>query len=197
MQDNLKSSRCDEVLMARVASDDEAAFEELVKRFEQRLYYFAYRHVRDTEVSHDLVQETLLRIYRHRADFRKGSRLSTWIFTILLNLCRDYGRRSGRFSSIEIPEVARAAESSSFRRQEPSPLAQAENSQWIELLSEALAALPAQQAILLKLKTSRDLNFEEVGKELGIRPTAARATASRAYKNLRQWMRQKIKGERD
>jgi RNA polymerase sigma-70 factor (ECF subfamily) len=140
-----------------------------------------------------LVQETLLRIYRHRAQWRKGSRLSTWIFAILLNLCRDYGRRSGRFSSMEIPEVARAAEHSKFRRQEPSPLAQAESNQLLELLSEALAALPPQQAELLKLKTGKDLSFEEAGRELGIKPAAARASASRAYKKLRQWMRQKTK----
>ena len=193
MQRDAKSELSDETLMEAVIAEDESAFETLAGRFEKRLYYFAYRHLRDEEACHDLVQETLLRVYRHRADWRKGSRLSTWIFAILLNLCRDTLRRSGRNSSMEIPEVALAAEHSSFKRADPSPLAQAEKNQLLELLSEALNSLPAQQAKLLKLKMDRDLSFEEAGKELAIRPDAARASASRAYKKLRQWMQKKTK----
>lgn len=193
MKRDLEPHGPDEVLMDLVAAGDEAAFEALAKRFEARLYYFAYRHIRDVETSRDMVQETLLRVYRHRAEWRKGSRLSTWIFTILLNLCRDHGRRAGRNISMEIPEVTLAAERSSFRRQDPSPEIQAEHQQLLELLSEALDALPAEQARLLKLKTDKDLSFEEAGKELGIRPDAARASASRAYKKLRQWFTLKTK----
>jgi RNA polymerase sigma-70 factor (ECF subfamily) len=189
MQKDPKNQASDEALMQAVLEDDEAAFEELTRRFEQRLYYFAYRHVRDAEVSHDLVQETLLRVYRHRKDFRHGSRLSTWVFAILLNLCRDHGRRSGRYSSMEIPEVATAAEHSSFRREEPSPLAEVERRQLAELLAGALESLPPLQAKLLRLRSDKELSFEEAGKELGIKPAAARAAASRAYKKLKAWMR--------
>ena len=139
------------------------------------------------------MRETLLRVYRHRADFRAGSRLSTWVFAILLNLCRDHGRRSGRFSSMEIPEVAVAAEHSSFRREEPSPLAEAERRQLSELLAGALDALPPVQAQLLRLRADKDLSFEDAGKELGLKPAAARATASRAYKKLREWMQRNTK----
>src|SRR5438132_1671105 len=109
----------DEALMQRLLEGDEAAFEELCRRFERRLYYFAWRHVRESEVAKDLVQETLLRVWRHKSEFRRGSRLSTWIFAINLNLCRDHLRKSGRLSSLERPEVALAAEMSQDRKSQP------------------------------------------------------------------------------
>ena len=193
MQDRPQHTLDDAALMGALNSGDKAAFEELARRFEKRLYYFAYRHIRERELSLDLVQETLLRVYRHRKDWRKGSKLSTWIFAILLNLCRDYGRKSGRFSSMEIPEVARAAEHSSFRPQELSPLQHAEKNQLAELLAAAIAALPPKQAELIKLKTGQDLSFEEAGQALGIKATAARATASRAYKKLKVWLQRHAK----
>ena len=181
----------DEELMARLLGGDEIAFEDLAKRFETRLYYFAWRHVRETEVAKDLVQETLLRVWRHRSEFRSGSRLSTWVFAINLNLCRDHLRRSGRLSSIERPEVALAAEMSQGRKGLPSALDEAERHQMVSLLDEALDALPPLQGQLLRLRKNEEISFEEAGEKLGLSPAAARAAASRAYKKLKSWMQKR------
>ena len=196
MQKNPSSANPDdESLMDRLSGGDEAAFEELCHRFEARLYYFAWRHVRESEAAKDLVQETLLRVWRHQAEFRRGSRLSTWIFAINLNLCRDYLRKSGRQSSIERPEVALAAEMSGTRKREPSALEEAERSEMAGLLADALDALPPLQGKLLRLRKDEELSFEEAGKKLGMSPQAARAAASRAYKKLKTWMQQRVKSK--
>lgn len=181
----------DESLMELVAAGEEAAFEELCKRFSKRLYYFAWRHVRDGEAAKDLAQETLLRLWRHRGAFRAGSRLSTWLFSINLNLCRDHLRRQGRTVSIERPEVALAAEMSAGRSRPPDALARAEREELAALLTEALEALPPLQAELLRMRRSGDLDFDEAGRRLGLSGDAARTAASRAYKKLREWMRQR------
>ena len=142
----------DETLMQRLVGGEEAAFEELARRFEKRLYYFAWRHVRESEVAKDLVQETLLRLWRHRNEFRMGSRLSTWVFAINLNLCRDHLRKNGRLSSLERPEVALAAELSSHRKGGPTALESAEQHEMVALLSQALDALPPLQGKFLRLR---------------------------------------------
>jgi len=191
MRENPAPSPDDETLMESLLGGDEAAFEELARRFEPRLYYFAYRHVREAEVAKDLVQETLLRLWRHKAEFRRGSRLSTWVFAINLNLCRDHLRRSGRLSSLERPEVALAAEMSRGRKTDPTALEQAEKKEMALLLSEALDALPALQGRLLRLRNDEELSFEDAGKRLGLSPAAARAAASRAYKKLKLWMQKR------
>ena len=183
----------DESLMQRLVEGEEAAFEELAKRFEKRLYYFAWRHVRESEVAKDLVQETLMRVWRHRAEFRSGSRLSTWIFAINLNLCRDHLRKNGRLSSLERPDVALAAEASSRKKDGPTALESAEQHEMVSLLSQALDALPPLQGRLIRLRNDEELSFEEAGQRLGISPAAARAAASRAYKKLKSWMQQRTR----
>jgi RNA polymerase sigma factor (sigma-70 family) len=184
----------DETLMERLVGGDEASFEELARRFETRLYYFAWRHVRESEVAKDLVQDTLLRVWRHKSEFRQGSRLSTWIFAINLNLCRDYLRKNGRLSSMERPEVALAAEMAEQRKGAPSALDDAERHQMVSLLAEALNALPPLQGKLIRLRNTEDISFEDAGERLGISPAAARAAASRAYKKLKSWMEKRVKG---
>lgn len=193
MQKNPTQATDDEALMDRLLGGDEGAFEELCRRFETRLYYFAWRHVRDSEAAKDLVQETLLRLWRHQAEFRRGSRLSTWVFAINLNLCRDYLRKNGRLSSIERPEVALAAEMSSSRKSGPSALEEAEKNEMAGLLSEALDALPPLQGKLIRMRNDEELSFEEAGGRLGMSPQAARAAASRAYKKLKAWMQKRVK----
>jgi RNA polymerase sigma-70 factor (ECF subfamily) len=184
----------DETLMERLVGGDESAFDELSRRFETRLYYFSWRHVRESEVAKDLVQDTLLRVWRHKNEFRQGSRLSTWIFAINLNLCRDYLRKNGRLSSMERPEVALAAEMTEQRKATPNALDEAERHQMVSLLGEALDALPPLQAKLIRLRNAEDISFEEAGERLGISPAAARAAASRAYKKLTGWMQKRVKG---
>ena len=193
MQKNPAQTPDDETLMQSLLRGDESAFEELCHRFEARLYYFGFRHLHNAEAAKDLVQETLLRLWRHRHEFRSGSRLSTWLFAINLNLCHDYLRKNGRLSSLERPEVAFAAELSAGRKREVGALERAEQNELLSLLSEALDALPPLQGRLLRLRNDEELSFEEAGNRLGLSPDAARAAASRAYKKLKLWMQEKVK----
>jgi RNA polymerase sigma-70 factor (ECF subfamily) len=175
----------EELMQALAAHDDTAAYEELVQRFQGRLFHFILRRVGDRGVAEDLVQETLLRLWQKRHAFRHGSRLSTWLFAIGLNLCRDYWRRSRPESSLDRPEVALAAEHSSLRPPGEDPLRQAENAEVTEALLAALELLPPTSAALLRRRSSEDLTLEEAGSSLGLSPAAARAAAARAYKKLR------------
>ena len=183
----MPSSLSDEALLQSQGSAEDAAFEELARRFEARLFYFALRTLRNEDAARDAVQETLLRAWRSRQSFRRGSRLSTWLFAIELNWCRDLLRKRSRERSMEDPATALAAEQSRFRREDADPAEEAEKKELSALLVEALESLPPMQESLLKLRASQDLDFEKAAKKLGISPDAARAAASRAYKKLRRW----------
>src|SRR5688572_9861970 len=91
----------DEELMQSLVGGDLAAYDELVRRFQGRLFHRALRRVRDRGLAEDLVQETLLKLWRHRDGSRHGSRLSTLLSTLCLNLCRDHWRRAKPESSLE------------------------------------------------------------------------------------------------
>ena len=176
----------DEALMAQVCAGDMLAFEELAKRYQPRLYAFSVRRLRDEGAAEDVVQETLLKVFRHRESFRQEARFSTWVFTLTMNLIRDYYRRLKPESSLERPEVALAAEYSRHRPIQVAADQHVERAELSELLLQAIEALPPSAKALIQSRLNQGQSFEEAAKALGLSPEAARAQASRAYKKLRQ-----------
>lgn len=179
----------DEELMRSLVDGDLAAYEELVRRYQGRLFHFALRRLGDRGLAEDLVQETLLKLWRHRAGFRHGSRLSTWLFALCLNLCRDHWRKARPESSLERPEVALAAELQRLAQPQVDALDQAQRAELSERLLQALEQLPPVSAQLLKQRSAEGLTLEEAGQRLGLSPAAARAAASRSYKKLRELLK--------
>src|SRR5262252_10406372 len=82
--------------MGRVAEDDERAFSELVRRFQGRVTNLIARVLNDRESSDDLAQEVFVRVFVHRRNYRRGSKFSTWLFTIAANLAKNEIRRRVR-----------------------------------------------------------------------------------------------------
>lgn len=175
--------------MQALVDGDLDAYDVLVSRYQGRLFHFALRRVRDRGVAEDLVQETLLKLWRHRASFRQGSRLSTWLFALCLNLCRDHWRRQKPESSLERPEVAMAAELKRLSQPQMDALDAVQQQEVAERLLDALEQLPPVSAQLLKQRSAEGLTLEEVGQRLGLSHEAARAAASRAYKKLRDLLK--------
>lgn len=91
----------DDELMRRVQQGDQAAFSVLVNRYYQALVRVAAGKLEDREQAEDTVQECFLAAYRARHTFNTQFAFRTWMWTILLNLCRrQYGRRR-RWESIK------------------------------------------------------------------------------------------------
>lgn len=84
-----------EVVQASLDGDPRA-FNELVRRYDQRLLNFVYRTIGDRERSQDLVQETFVRVYRHLHRFDQTKKFSTWIYTIASNLAKNELRNRSR-----------------------------------------------------------------------------------------------------
>ena len=84
-----------EVVQASLDGDS-AAFDELVRRYDQRLLNFVYRTIGDRERGEDLVQETFVRVYRHLHRFDQSKKFSTWIYTIASNLAKNELRNRSR-----------------------------------------------------------------------------------------------------
>ena len=89
-------SLSDEDLMGRVAGEDERAFSELVRRFQSRVTNLICRVLNDRECADDLAQEVFIRVFVHRRNYRRGSKFSTWLFTIAANLAKNEIRRRVR-----------------------------------------------------------------------------------------------------
>ncbi|MCX7418761.1 MAG: RNA polymerase sigma factor [Planctomycetia bacterium] len=93
---NEPSGGSDARLVDAARRGDQAAYGELVQRYEQRLCRVIYRFTRDFETSEDLAQETFLKIYDRLDQFDTSRRFGPWLFRIGVNLTLDYLRRKKR-----------------------------------------------------------------------------------------------------
>jgi RNA polymerase sigma-70 factor (ECF subfamily) len=155
----------DEELLNSVRSGDTNSLGVLVARWERPLYRFVYRMLPRQDDARDICQETFLRVLKKAHRFRQGSRFSTWLYQIALNLCRDQMRRRRRWSLVldEVREVDdrvdRAPESSSLGKDPSSGVEQRERN---EAVLHALRQIPAEQREVLILKEYEGLKFREI-----------------------------------
>lgn len=92
----------DEDVMEQLQGGVVPAFDIIVNRYKDRLHNFLYRYTHNHEDCEDLVQETFLRVYRSRHSYQRIAKLSTWIYTIALNLAKSMYKKKQRMSLISI-----------------------------------------------------------------------------------------------
>ena len=168
-------SMTDEQAMWRVqTTDDDAAFGHLVQRWELPILRLCARMTGNLHQAEDLKQETFTRIFVRRKDFHQGSRFSTWLWRIALNLCYDELRKRQRHGECSLGV---GAEHTEFAPEQASPeappdlrLAAQEES---ELVRCALLRLPEAQRTVLVLRYCEGLKLREIADILEIPETTA------------------------
>src|SRR5256885_14764800 len=136
----------DQELMRIVQAGDFSPASEIYDRYSSRIYNFAYRFLKNSEAAEDATQEVFVKMLKHANQFHGDAKLSTWLFSITANWCRDYlrkGDNKAKESDDGLVTLPAPAEFSPERN-----LEQRENEQRIK---RALAALTPEQreAILL------------------------------------------------
>ena len=168
----------DEELMAAYIAGDKAAFRELFRRYTPLLQRAMARDLRSLEEAHDLVQQTFLHLHRSRLDFEPGRKLKPWIFTIALNLKREYFRRNKRRRETSLEDDRAAEPFEGPRGQERSDAARE--------IARALRLLPAEHREVIELHWFGGLSFPEVAEAVGSTVPAVKVRAHRGYEALRK-----------
>lgn len=175
--------------MARVAEDDERAFTELVRRFQGRVTNLITRVLNDREASDDLAQEVFVRVFVHRRNYRRGSKFTTWLFTIAANLAKNEIRRRVRkrhwFSLDALQEKLSDSViqlSDPTEGQEPA----LQRTQLQELIGGAIATVPEKYRVALVLRDVEGFAYEEIAQMLGIPGGTVRSRINRARSMLKR-----------
>ena len=185
-------SLSDEDLMVRVAEDDERAFTELVRRFQGRVTNLIARVLNDRESSDDLAQEVFVRVFVHRRNYRRGSKFTTWLFTIAANLAKNEIRRRVRkrnwFSLDALQEMLNDSViqlADPTEGQEPA----LQRAQLQEAIGRAIATVPEKYRVALVLRDIEGFAYEEIGQMLRIPGGTVRSRINRARGMLRRKLR--------
>lgn len=170
----------DEALASALRDGDDTALDTLMLRWQLPLRAFLFRHLQNEADALDLAQDTFVRIYRHRENYRSGARFSTWMFQIALNLCRDHGRRRTRRPLVSIESAPDSADS------RPSPDSSALAGERTSAVRAAIADLPEKLRAPLLLSTYENLSHLEIAAAVRASPKAVETRLARARDQLRQ-----------
>jgi RNA polymerase sigma-70 factor (ECF subfamily) len=182
------------VAQLRDGARREESFRLLFERFYWPLFRFFEGRGFSSEECQDLVQETFLRAYRGLAEFRGDARWEHWLFRIAANTAvkalrhGSAAKRAGRNVPWEEQEEAgsasTAADGSPGGGESPVPLRRLLDKERRELLSQAIAGLPAQMRRCVRMRVFQDLDYEEIADLLQISPSTVKVQLFKARKRL-------------
>ena len=178
-------------LMLRVRdADDEAAFGELVERYQQRLVGIMHHLVGRSDEADDLAQEVFLRVYRTRKRYHPQAKFSTWLFTIANNLALNALRSRRRKPAVSLPAQesgplgARPAEQLLAARS-PAPGQRLQQQELAAIIRTALESLNERQRLAVVLHKFEEMNYAEISEVMGLSTKAVKSLLSRARAALR------------
>jgi RNA polymerase sigma-70 factor (ECF subfamily) len=179
----------DEVLCQRVADRDEAAFDVLVGRYQERAYRLAWSILRDAEEARDLSQDAFVRLYEAAHRFDGRSRFSTWFYRIVVNLCLDHRRRHRWWRQLVIAGREDDSADAVIERQ-PAPLEDPaegiDREKTMKALWAAVDRLSARQRAALLLQVQEELPTREIAAVLNCSEATVRVHLYRALTALRK-----------
>ena len=162
-------------LAVRCRSGDPAAFDELVGRYQIRLFRFAFRMLRDRAEAEDAVQETFLRAYRALPRYRPDGYFSSWIYRITLNECRRRLRGKRSTLSLDLTPLTDNL---------PDPQAAVMNNERHRQLRLALEMLPEHYRVVMMLFYFEDMSVNEISRTLGVSVSAVKVRLHRGRDRL-------------
>ncbi len=173
--------------MGRLAADDEPAMAELIEHWQRPVLAFVCRSLGCAdEEARDLAQEVFLRVWRQRRKWKPTAAFSTWLFTIVTNLCRNRRRDLSRRPAL-VPLEFDDRGNPNLDLQcsvEDDPHARAEASDLAGRMHRALEQLPENQRSALLLKRFQDMSYRQIAEILDVTPSAVDSLLVRARRNL-------------
>jgi RNA polymerase sigma-70 factor (ECF subfamily) len=181
----------DESLAARAMDGDDRAFEELVTRYEGRVFRLACRLTSDTDAP-DVLQETFLQVYRNLPAYRGEARFSTWLYRIATNAGLMLRRARARRPTESLEAYLPRFDAHGIHVDTPAELQVASRADEIldrQFLAEkaraVLARLPELYRDAFVLRDLEEMSTIEVAAVLGVEPATVRQRVHRARLMLR------------
>lgn len=173
-------------LIRRFRGGDAAAFGRLAARWDEKAYALAYRLTHDRDASHDIKQAAFIRAHQGLARFSGQAAFSTWLYRVVVNLCRDR-QRSERVRDA----ATRRSVASGQQRPVPSlPAAALERSETGRRVAAAVDSLPASIREVVVMRHYQELRFAEIAEIVGSPASTVKSRMARGLRMLRDQLQE-------
>jgi RNA polymerase sigma-70 factor (ECF subfamily) len=188
--------------VARLVARDESAFNELVVTYERRVFALVFRMLGRRDEAEDLAQEVFVQVFKAIEQFRGESKLSTWIYRIAVNLCKNRTKYLARRHAGDQDDVDAMAERVPLSRAKGATVGDVsrpdelvEGMQLEVVVKRAIAQLEPEFREVLILRDVEDLSYEEIAAITGLPDGTVKSRIHRARAQLRALV-EKAMGEK-
>lgn len=185
-------------LIDRCLSGDDAAFDDLIQRYQDMVFNLAYRLLGRYEEAVDVSQEVFLQVYRNLGKFRRDASLRTWIYRIVINRAKNrqrwWKRRIGEMTAVNLEDIeaspklrglSSATRSNGHGGELTAPDKVLERKEIGQLLLDAIGKLPFSHRTILMLKEVEGLSYDEISTTLDLPLGTVKSRLARARQSLR------------
>jgi len=171
-------------LLEKFRSSDTShyAFNLLVKKYQQRVYWHVRRIVIDHDDANDVVQNVFIKVWKNLSGFRENSQLYTWLYRIAANEAISFLNSKRTKFFVPIGDV----ENELSEQLSHDPLFSGDAIQ--KQLQMAILKLPQQQRIVFNMKYFDEMKYEEISEVLGVTVGALKATYHHAVKKIEKYI---------
>lgn len=155
-------------LVLTAVSGREAAFEELVRRYQRPIASYVYRMVGDYDAALDLTQEVFIKVYNSLARYRAEFKFSTWIYKIAHNTAIDHLRRHTVRDHIMTSGTDGSRSEIAIESRRLTPEQESEREERRSEIESVVQSLPAAYRELIVLRHSHDLSYDEIAEVTGL-----------------------------
>lgn len=194
----LDSNPVDEyALIDRFQQGERDVFNELIIRYQGKIYSLVYKHVPNPEIAKDLCQEIFIKAYQALPRFKGESAFYSWIYRIAINRCIDFIRQQNRKRTVSFDELSPTICDNNliFNDSAPRPPEQAESSELGQIIGKAVSQLPPGQQRVFNLRYHEGLQLKEIAARLDRSEGTIKAHLHHAHRRLQTLLRPYLQNE--
>jgi RNA polymerase sigma-70 factor (ECF subfamily) len=174
----VRNERSDLELIRGVQSGDQGAFEQIVRRYQSRLFNFIFRYIGESQSAEDITQEVFLKVWQAAPSYEPRAEVSTWIFKIAYHFSLN---ELGRRKRYRIFHEAFCREEVHICVSEPTISRELESE-----IMQILDKLPENQRAALLMRVNEGFSYREISQILNTSVSAVESLIFRARTCLRQ-----------
>jgi RNA polymerase sigma-70 factor (ECF subfamily) len=189
MDIKLRELSDEELILEFQKNNTEDAFNILVQRYKNPLTNFVFRFLGDYESCADVVQETMIKVYRYKDSYNSVAKFSTWIYTIAGNLARTEYRRQRRQNFFSINDYGEEHQTYDLPDESYRPDVITESGIKDEIIQKALLKVKETYREAVILRDIQGLSYEEISEILGVNEGTVKSRINRGRAQLQELLK--------
>ena len=192
MQSKYKELTDEELIDLFKNNEDRDAYTEIAIRFKDKLKSFAFRYTNDDALAEDLVQETLIKVYKKKHLYKPMGKFSTWIYTIIQNLAITEIRKKSRRGTFTFTELGN--DDVEFIAKSPDNNTTTDNmndKNDNQIIHESLQELDIEFRNIIIFRDIQELSYDEISKIIQIPLGTVKSRINRGRLKLKEIIKKK------